>query len=201
MDFLKTLCESKLFPSQKSLESKSRSQIADLAFRYILILRILLLEEETRDFAKGYVKKAAEWGNFHKWHPNANDFYLLLHGLDEVDHPSKTKDHFPIHLDTIQRWLNALGRGQGNEATTRRIFMRLDSDLKIHSQTLRSMRRIVMNWDDQTTREKADTSEKLFKALRHDAPRSEILKPLMKIVDQYQNERDDEINESETTPS
>jgi hypothetical protein len=198
MDFLKTLCESKLFPSQKSLESKSRSQIADLAFRYILILRILLLEEETHDFAKGYVKKSAEWGNFHKWHPNANDFYLLLHGLSEVDHPAKTKDHFPLNLDTIQRWLNALGRGQGNEATTRRIFMRLDSDLKIQNQTLRGQRRIVMNWEDQTTRERADTSEKLFKALRHDAPRSEILKPLMKIVDQYQKERDDEINKTET---
>jgi hypothetical protein len=58
------------------------------------------------------------------------------------------------------------------------------------------MRRIVLDWEDQTTREKADTTEKLFKALRHDAPRSEILAPLKDVMEEYQDERDEEINES-----
>jgi hypothetical protein len=196
MDFLRTLCESKLFPSQKSLEAKSNSQIADLTYRYILILRILLLEEDARKFAKGYVKKATEWGNFHKFHTNANDLYLLLHRLDEIDHPSKGKGHYTINLDQIHRWLAACGRGQDNEGTTRRIFLRLDADLKIHSQSMKALRRIVLDWNDQTTREKADTTEKLFKGLRHDAPRSEILAPLKEVMEEYQDERDEEINES-----
>lgn len=196
MDFLKTLCESKLFPSQNSLDAKSKSQVADLAYRYLLILRILLLEDGTHKFARDYAKRAAEWGDFKKWHANANDLYVLLYGLEKIDHPTKGKGHFTINLDQIHRLLVAIAHDREYETLLRRVFMRLDSDLKIHNQSLSAMRRIVLNWEDQTTREKADTSEKLFKGLRHDAPRSELLKKLESVMDEYKEEREDEISES-----
>jgi hypothetical protein len=194
MDFLRTLCESKLFPSEQSLKAKQNATVANLAYRYILILHVLLIEHETHSFAKTYAKRAAEWGGFEKWQSSGNDLYVLLHGLEKIDHPSKGKGHYTINLDQIQRWLSAEGRGQGNNGVVRRLFLRLDSDLKITNQRLRATRRTIMDWEDQTVRERADTLDRLHKDLHHDALRSELLKPLGKLVDHYQDMVDNEDN-------
>lgn len=195
MQFLQSLSESKLFPSKASLARKRDGEVAELAYYYLLAIRVLRLEDETQRWAKRYAKKTAEWGNFEKWRDSANDLYCLLHRLNDVDHPDKGKAPFPVDLAMIQRWLANEGRGEHDNRLARRILTGLDFSLKIKSQTAKSLRRIVMDWDEQDTDDKLIYLTKMVNALHTKAPRSEILIELKKLVEIFE----DEVNETETT--
>ncbi|RYD60676.1 MAG: hypothetical protein EOP83_18840 [Verrucomicrobiaceae bacterium] len=178
MEFLRTLGESKLLPTMRSLESKDPHEIAEITYYYILALRILLLEDDTHEWAKGYAKKAAEWGDFKKWRANGNDLYVLLHGLSGRDHPSKTEKPYPIDLPKIHRWLKDSGRDADSEVRTQRVLMRIDFDLKMKNTSGKALRRRVLDWDDTTPRQQVATLEKIIAFFQSHASRAEILKHL-----------------------
>lgn len=194
MQFLQSLCESKLFPSKASLERKRDSDVAELAYFYLLAMRIMRLESETEKFAKGYAHKTAEWGTYFRWRDTATDLYVLLHRLSFIDHPDKGKAHFPVDIKLIHRWLAEEGRGQHDNRLARRVLTGLDFSLRINSQSSKAMRRIVADWDDQSVHQKSTTLKKLYDKLHTIAPRSEILKQIKELADEYQDEYNEEIS-------
>lgn len=197
MEFLRTLGESRLIPSQKSLERRDPHEIAEIAYYTILALRILLLEDDTHDWAKGYARKTAEWGDFDKWRSSGNDLYVLLHGLAPHDHPEKTQRTYPVDLKALHRWLKDAGRDADSEVRTTRLFMRLDFEFRMKSSSAKALRRRVMDWDDATQRQQVASINQIINFFKSHAPRAEILSHLKGL----KKDEEEAIEESSPAPA
>lgn len=195
MEFIRTLGESPLISSQKALDRRDIGDIAEIAYYSILALRILLLEDETHEWAVGYARKTAEWGNFDKWRGSGNDLYVLLHGLSPHDHPEKTERTYPVDLKALHRWLKDAGRDAASEARTTRLFMKLDFEFRMKKSTAKALRRRVMDWDDATPRQQVSSLNQIISFFKNHAPRAELLKHLKEL------KKDEEEPLSESAPA
>jgi hypothetical protein len=174
--FFNDLCESHLIPSQTSLKKWETAKIAELAYLYLLGLRVLLSHDKTQKWAKDYCAKAGEPNDFLTWRSSSNDLYVLLHALsvDPDDDPKVTHD---IHITpgVIRSWLRHADGGKT-------LFTRLDGMFHITTSALKSMRRIVAEWDDADHDEQQATLTKLIQMIHDRAPSSELLPHLKKLV-------------------
>lgn len=174
--FINDLCESHLIPSRTSLKHWKISKLTDLCYLYFLGLRILLDDKTTQDWARKYCDDAGEQTDFSLWRNNANDLYAMLFAL--------TSEDTNLSPGIIRHWLRHMATHTDEDAT-HRLFMRLDSMFKVSSGTMRSMRRIVMEWDDADTRERHDVLIKLIQMIHTLAPsNSELLPELKKLSHQ-----------------
>lgn len=183
------LSESRMFPSRGSLQRLSPRQVADLAFLYLIAMRILLAEEDTDTWARYYIAQSLQYTDFRKWHSNATDLHILFHGLDpDVDLRQQGDRDLRARLQVDQvlvlRWLRSAKISGGDyEGLTQRLFARLDYDFKIDDGSMRSVRRLAKDWPslDRHRRELVMTS--LLKMLKARDRRAEVLAPLQKLAD------------------
>jgi hypothetical protein len=179
---IRDLCESKLFPSLATLDRKTPAEVAEITYLYLLALRIMLHEDEVRHWTKSYAQKSAQWGNFSLWRSNGTDLYVLLHALQVR---GKDEEHgvYPINHAQVLQWLRNASHGRSDEALVRRIFMRLDFDLRVRHESMRSLRRLIMDWPNLTDYHKRLAVTRLLQFLRSRAPRSEVLVMFDRLAD------------------
>jgi hypothetical protein len=178
---LRELCESKLFPSTKTAHEMETEEVAELLFLHILGMRILATDEETREFAKDNAHKTTSWNNFDKWRANGTDLYVLLHIMQERALGLK-KGHYPVSIPLIQRWLRQISVSGIDEPATHRLFNRLDFDLRIRDDSLKSIRRLVIYWPDLSHHRRELAMTRLLQKYRAQARKSEFLGLLTKIA-------------------
>lgn len=196
--FLNDLCESKLIPSRTSLKHWPINKLSELAYLYFLGLRILLSNPDEHTWADCYCKKAGKPNDFLEWRNSGNDLYAILHALsanpdeEEAEFSPKQLDKIHISPVLIRKWL----RNPLQKEETHKLFVRLDAMFHIDNSTMRSMRRIIMDWDDASHREREDVLVKLVQMIHSRAPsNSEILPRLKKM------EHEEEVKESASTGS
>jgi len=181
-DFLTALSESKLIPHRKTLHDYDAEELAELAFLNILTLRILLAEHGngTALFAQKYCRKTAQFGNFKKWHTDSTDIYVMLYGLisDEAKNDRQDRHvhlHMPIEPLLLYRWFRSNADKRHDTALTHRVFVKLDTWFKIKNSSMKAIRRLVMDWDTITTKERKLALTRLLQFMRTRAARGELL--------------------------
>jgi hypothetical protein len=181
--FIRQLSESRMFPSIKSLVDLGTQEIAERLYLHLLGLRILLCCEETREWAQISVRQTIQTNSFARWRTDATDLYVLLHGL-EVREAAEDQAYGSYRLNPVllQQWLRDAAHGRTDETRTRRLFVRLDHDLKITHEPERSLRRQVVEWRNLDHERQHQTVTKLVQTLLHRAPRAEILSHLKTLL-------------------
>lgn len=178
---LKELSESRLFPSTKSAGERETQEIAELLFLHLIAFRILATDDEFEDFAKAYAYKTTTWGGFTKWRATGSDLYILLHEMQHRAHGLKN-GHYPVNVGLIQRWLKQIATLGLDEPTTHRLFNRLDFDLRIRDDSLKSIRRLVTHWPELNHHRQELAMTRLLQMFRARCRKSDLIGPLTRIA-------------------
>ncbi len=178
-----TLCESRSFPSKKTLEHFSARELSDLAVLYFCAIYIMFCSHDTQSYASTYVKKTKNAGlDFDSWSSYGNDLYIIMYGLSTEDvslddqHASDAfKATLPIGHAVLNRWITDIATNKFSATHHRAFFTNMDFNFKIKNNSIRAIRRLVMDWTDLSTRERKLAVTRLLQLLRARLPKSEIL--------------------------
>lgn len=190
---MKELSESRIVTAHSVLGRLAGREIADMAFLYLCAIRICLIEDQ--EWARNYLLRTTMWGDYTKWRSNGNDLYVLLHGLYE----NKDDLIFPLDRKVLHLWMMQAKQGHENEPMTRRIFVRLDHDLLIRDATMKSMRRLIMDWPTLTDANQKIAMTRLLQLYRRKLRRAEILPRLEKLARKRDLEIEDAVDPDSIT--
>lgn len=197
------LAESRMFPTKKSLDAQDFETLSETALMIIMMLRILLATNSY--LAERYVDKTMSSGkNFIRWRADGTDLYHVLHCLhhgnyEEGHHPEK------IELGPVVRWLwsvEKINRSQTDDTVldlteTRRFFLRVERLFFIKNQSLKNIRRLVMDWEDLTQNQKQVSVTRLLQIMRSRAHNCDILSLFSKYASSHGWEKHDVCNPEE----
>lgn len=196
---INTLAESRLFPSTKSLTRYNARDAADLAYLYIVSLRILLADPDTKKWAEDYCSKTTVASSFARWRSDGTDLYVLMHALttktnplDDVDR--EFRDDLPLNEKLIHSWLRRVGEGDMIEPTTRGLFGRLDAMFRMRDASMRAIRRLTLDWPELSHRERRLVITRLLQFLRSRAQNGEVLSKITHIAKLHRLEIADACN-------
>jgi hypothetical protein len=187
MDFIKTLTESKLFPSKGTFQRYTGRQLAELAYLHIIALRIMSCEKITHMQAKQYALKTNNHDDFKKWRQSSTDLYYIIYALSaEVKAHDNTSEHYiktlALDLPKITAWLLSISSHNSmSETRTRRLFATLDNQFKINDGSYRSIRRLAMNWPDISLRDRQLCFTRLIQIMRSRCSSSDVFGWLEKL--------------------
>jgi hypothetical protein len=170
------LSESWMFPSKKNLEKLSAEEVMELTHLYVVALRILFEEDDTESWVHSYAIRTLETGgNFARWRVNGTDLYHLLHALHGF---REDGTRIGLRNEEIVVWLRDIKlrfSAQSREPRTRKLFLRLDNGLKITDQSMRAVRRLVMDWPDLTGHQRKLAMTRLIQLIRKRTLKCDIL--------------------------
>jgi hypothetical protein len=172
-----SVSESRVVSSSSMLKRLADTKIAEMTFIYLCAMRIGL--EHDLDWSKRYLERTTRWNEYEKWRSDGNDLYVLLFALKNHDGDTV----FPLQTKAVHAWMMKAKHGQQTEPLTRRLFVRLDSDLLIKDSSLRAMRRLVMDWPTLSRSNKRLAMTRLLQVVRTKMSKSEIRPRLEKIAD------------------
>lgn len=164
-----------MFPSGlSSLEKWDAKKLADVVFLNICALRILLAESESRDWAKDYCGKTDH--DVRHWRVGSTDLFTSLHGLETAN------ENIPVEMRTIRNWIGAAKRGHEDTETryATSLFTRLDTMLKNRNPSMSAIRRLLLEWEELSLRERRLSVTRLLQFMRAKCPKSDLLPELEK---------------------
>jgi hypothetical protein len=197
-DFIGTLTESHLIPSQASLRQYTAEELADLSVLYICALYVLFNFKDSERFAEQYAKRTIQHGtDFHKWSSGATDLYVMLYGLqasdvhlDDQERSDKFKNVVPLGESLLVRWLTEMSRGNVRDTTHRSLFTRLDFNFKTSNSSIRAVRRLIMDWHHLNAHERQLAATRLLQLIRVRASRGELFQQLRVTANRHDLEID-----------
>ena len=172
---LADLTESRLYPTRQSLKKETFVSLCDATYIMILALRVLLWEEETEAWAKGYLKKTYR-SDYDVWRSDGTDLYVALYALTQGEYGGGGKRNSDATM--INRWFKSMLTHTTSEDDMRRLFLRMDSLLHVQSSGLRSLRRAVMDYPELTREEQESVITRLLIKVRAKPAWIELAKKL-----------------------
>ncbi len=192
MQVLQNLSESALYPSRKAVSRSTARQIADLFHMHICALMILRSSPHSEKFAKDYARKTIANGGFRDWRQSSTDLAILGWALldEEVELrlpkiSDKLREKLTIDTTLLTAWLRTVSGPTMNRAQTMRLFTRLDMWLRIDDESLKAIRRLVMDWDGLSAEEAALSMTRLLQLLRAHGSRADLLVQLEKLAQHH----------------
>lgn len=183
MQIINNLTESQFITSRSAYRKFTGLTLIELLYLHVLAFRILASDEGTRPWAIAYAKKSKQWYGFSEWHQNANDLYYVIHAvinyededLDFKDATRHTLARASFDEDKFLDILKAISSDNGvSDVYYRRFLLHIDRDLGVVSSTLRSIRRLVMNWPDIGRVEKQLCITRLLQYMREHCNTSDL---------------------------
>lgn len=201
-EFIGDLSESRLIPSKSNLRRFTAQEISDLVVLNLCALYILWSNSEYQTFAEKYAKNTLRHGmTFEKWQTSGTDLYILLHALMTTDEPlnkpeasDKFRETLPIGKTLLVRWLRDMSLGNLKEPQHRALFVKLDFNFRTKNNSIRAIRRLVMDWNKLDRREHELAMTRLLQFFRARASRGEIIGNLQKMAKAYDLEMKDVCN-------
>lgn len=180
-EFMAQLSESKLFPTVQNLSRLTPKQIADWTLMNLCALRVLLAEEGSHDWARVYARKTAQYGHFDKWRIDGTDLYMLLQSINGVNSGEDWIGYGLSRLNVLS-WLKEASMHDPRETNTRRLFVRLDFDLKIRNEALRAIRRLTLDYHHIDIKKKQILVTRMLQFFRTNMRKSELLVHLERVA-------------------
>jgi hypothetical protein len=175
MSIIKTLSESKSFPSIKHLERIDLDTLCELAVLNFCTLYILHNIPETKAFANKYISVliSANHTHFKRWATGGNDQYAVLYGI--CNDEKEKKKVIPVGLNAMDTWLTQLKRDSLTKIAHTTFFTRLDYNFQIKNASLKAVRRLVSDWTNLNHEEKQFATTRLLQMIRSRNPKNDLL--------------------------
>lgn len=200
-EFIGDLSESRLIPSKSNLRKFTAQEVADLVVLNLCALYILWSNSDTQEFAEKYAKRTlASGSNFDKWQTNGTDLYILLHALvskeplNKADASDRFRANLPMGKALLIRWLKDMSTDNLTDATHRAMFVKLDFNFRTTNNSIRAIRRLVMDWNKLDRHEHELTMTRLLQFMRARAARGEIVGKLSQMAKAHGLEMKDVCN-------
>jgi hypothetical protein len=201
LQIVNTLCESKLFRTKQVVESLNVNDAAELAFVYFMILNVWNKDYDFAPLAKEYAERTTMFSNFNTFKPSATDLYISLNRLIGTDQKyTDDKDEIAMKrmnlksLD-VKRYLAHIANNNNNPTYENSMLMKFQRDMNIQDSMLRSMRRLVADWDNISKSQRALVVTRLTQYIKLRAIRSDAYSPLVA----FQNHKGYKVDDSKDT--
>jgi hypothetical protein len=199
LKLINTLSESRLFRTKKMASDVNINDAADLVFVHFLLLNIFNKDYDFAPLAGDIAKRTMSYRNFDYFRTNGTDLYMALNRLmgkdndigdDEKD--SIAKERISIKKPDILRFLVHYSNNRVDTSFEQRMLLRFQGQLNIQDGMLKSVRRLVGDWDNLSQNQKALVVTRLVQWMRRKARLAEILPALLKLQKRGNYNVDDE---------
>lgn len=175
--------ESSVIRALDQLKRYTARDIADFAFLHFLVLFLLQNDFDQSVAVKGHARRTINLGNFDKFTFTGTDLYMYLHilsgGARDRLKPNPSNDLFWKRLALNKRELKQallnLSNGHRQQAGEFRFLQRIEKELMIDNPNYRSCRRLIADWNNQSTHTQELVVTRLLMALRARTPQSDLL--------------------------
>jgi len=188
LKLVNTLSESRLFRTKKMASDVNIDDAADLVFVHFLLLNIFNKDYDMAPLASTIAGRTMSYRNFDYFRTNGTDLYMALNRLmgkdndigdDEKDEIAK--DRINITKPDILRFLLHYSNNRVDTSFEQRMLLRFQGSLNIQDGMLKSVRRLVGDWDNLSQNQKALVVTRLVQWMRRKARLAEILPALLKL--------------------
>jgi len=172
---------------------------ADLVFVHFLVLNIFNKDYDFAPLASSIAGRTMSYRNFDYFRTNGTDLYMALNRLmgkdndigdDEKD--DIAKERISITKPDILRFLLHYSNNRVDTSFEQRMLLRFQGSLNIQDGMLKSVRRLVGDWDNLSQNQKALVVTRLVQWMRRRARLAEILPALLKLQKRGNYNVDDE---------
>jgi len=185
---INTLSESRLFRTKKMANDVNINDAADLVFVHFLILNIFNKDYDFAPLAGDIAKRSMVYRNFDYFRTNGTDMYMALNRLmgkdndigdDEKDDIAKGR--LSLQKADVLRFLLHYSNNRSDTSFEQRYLLRYQNNLNVQDGMLKSVRRLVGDWDNLSQNQKALVITRLVQWFRRRARLAEILPALLKL--------------------
>lgn len=187
LQLVNTLTESRLFRNKKIADDVNVDDAAELVFVHMMMLNIMNKDYDFAPLAKQYAQRTAQFKNFDYFRTSGTDMYIALNrlmGKDQNLTGSKDKIAMsrinPKKADIV-RFLNHIAASKSDPGLEQQLLLRFQGQLNVQDGMLKSMRRLVGDWDNLNQNQRALVVTRMVQYMRKKAPRSEMTPALMKL--------------------
>ena len=170
------LTESRLFRYVDSFDSHDIKDLAKIFYMMMLVLEIM--RHEDKKWAADYVNKTLQYNEFTVIRSSASDMHNLIVALteqDDFEFKTGPDPEISIPLFGLRRYMYDIKyKHVKKEQLDNNLFLDLESSLKIRDASLRSMRRMVINWKGEPEAHKKTLMRNLSYKLTLSATMSDI---------------------------
>ncbi len=180
------MIESKQYRNVSAIRSLNLRNVADFAFLDILSLYILYNEYETASVAARYADKTIGFRNFSKARLSGTDLYISLNILSDpasvfsrkigqnTEADAVLRGKLKVDLPTTKRYLDLLADNKLDKDSATTLLLRLEKQLNITDSKLKSLRRLIQDWQGLNTMQRELATTKMLQYYKKFAKRSEL---------------------------
>jgi|TARA_B110000914_G_scaffold83406_1_gene73463 hypothetical protein len=188
LKLVNTLSESRLFRTKKMAGDVNINDAADLVFVHFLVLNIFNKDYDFAPLASSVAGRTMSFRNFDYFRTNGTDLYMALNRLmgkdNDIGDNEKdeiAKERIAINKPDVLRFLNHYSGNRVDASFEQRMLLRFQGSLNIQDGMLKSVRRLVGDWDNLSQNQKALVVTRLVQWMRRRARLAEILPALLKL--------------------
>ena len=183
-----TLSESRLFRTKKMTSDVNINDAADIVFVHFLILNIFNKDYDFAPLAGDIASRTMSYRNFDYFRTNGTDMYMALNRLmgkdgdkdaDERDEIAKSR--LMLQKPDILRFLTHYSNNRSDTSFEQRYLLRYQRNLNVQDGMLKSVRRLVGDWDNLSQNQRALVVTRLVQWMRRKARLAEIMPALLKL--------------------
>jgi len=161
---------------------------ADLVFVHFLVLNIFNKDYDFAPLASDVAGRTMSYRNFDYFRTNGTDLYMALNRLmgkdndigdDEKDEIAK--ERITITKPYILRFLLHYSNNRVDVSFEQRMLLRFQGQLNVQDGMLKSVRRLVGDWDNLSQNQRALVVTRLVQWFRRKARLAEIFPALLKL--------------------
>ena len=188
LELVNTLSESRLFRTKKMANDVNINDAADLVFVHFLVLNIFNKDYDFAPLASDVAKRTMIFRNFDYFRTNGTDMYMALNRLmgkdndigdDEKDEIAK--ERLVLQKADILRFLLHYSNNRSDTSFEQRYLLRYQRNLNVQDGMLKSVRRLVGDWDNLSQNQRALVVTRLVQWFRRKARLAEIFPALLKL--------------------
>ena len=188
VQFVNTLSESRLFRTKKMASDVNINDAADIVFVHFLILNIFNKDYDFAPLAGDIASRTMVYRNFDYFRTNGTDMYMALNRLmgkdndigdDEKDEIARGR--LSLQKADILRFLLHYSNNRNDSSFEQRYLLRYQRNLNVQDGMLKSVRRLVGDWDNLSQNQRALVVTRLVQWMRRKARLAEIMPALLKL--------------------
>lgn len=180
------MIESRQYRTPGQTKTLNLRHVADFAFLDLMSLFVLSNEYESAPIAARYADKTMGFRNFAKARLSGTDLYVSLNILSDPTSVFSRRIHqnpeadailrskIKINLPTVKRYLDLMADGKLTSPDAAVLFLRLEKQLNITDSKLRSIRRLVQDWQGLDQMQRSLVVTRMLQYYRSFAKRSEL---------------------------
>lgn len=186
LQLVNTFTESRLFRNKNITASVNIDDAAELAFVQLLMLNVFNKDYDFAPLASQYAQRTGAYTNFDYFRTSGTDLYIALNrllGKDQAELNSKDKiamSRIAIKKADVIRYLTHISVNKTDSGFEKTMLMRFERQLNVQDGMLKSLRRLVGDWDNLNQNQRSLVVTRMAQYMRKKANRSELTPALLK---------------------